>query len=49
MVEQTCPWCEATLKVEPRVVTDADSQTCAECLTTWMLEDEPVYEMALAA
>ena len=49
MVQGTCPWCEATLLVELRVVTDDDSQTCPECLTTWTFEDEPVYELALAA
>ena len=49
MVEQTCPWCEAKLKVELRVVTEDAYQTCAECLTTWSFEDEPVYELALAA
>ena len=49
MVQETCPWCEATLLVELRVVTDDDSQTCPACLTTWRFEDEPAYELALAA
>jgi Zn-finger nucleic acid-binding protein len=49
MVEQTCPWCEATLSVELRVVTDDEAQTCPECLTTWLIEDEPTLELALAA
>ena len=49
VIEQSCPWCEAGLRVELRVVTDADAQTCPECLTTWWLEDEPAAEMALAA
>jgi hypothetical protein len=49
MVEQACPWCEAALRVELRVVTDGEAQTCPECLTTWAYEDEPVYELALAA
>lgn len=49
MVEQSCPWCEAKLNVELRLVTDDDSQTCSECLTSWRFEDEPVYELALAA
>ncbi len=49
MVEQKCPWCEASLRVELRVVTDADAQTCPECLTTWWLEDESEAELALAA
>jgi len=49
MVEQTCPWCEARLKVELRVVTDDEVNTCPECLTTWSLEDEPAVELALAA
>ena len=49
MVEQQCPWCEARLRVELRVVVDADAQTCPECLTTWSLEDEPEVELALAA
>jgi hypothetical protein len=35
--------------VELRVVTDADSQSCPECLTTWRLEDELEAELALAA
>ena len=49
VIEQTCPWCEASLKVELRVITDDESNTCPECLTTWSLEDEPVVELALAA
>ena len=49
VIDQSCPWCEAKLSVELRVVTDDDSQTCPECLTTWTFEDEPVYELALAA
>jgi len=49
MVEQSCPWCEATLRVDAAVIAADDEQTCPECLTTWMLEDEPVVELALAA
>jgi hypothetical protein len=49
VIEQSCPWCEVKLQVEPRVVTDDDAQTCPECLTRWMYEDEPVNELALAA
>jgi predicted Zn finger-like uncharacterized protein len=49
MVEQSCPWCEATLRVEAAAITIDDAQTCPECLTTWMLEDEPAIELALAA
>lgn len=49
MLEQTCPWCEAKIKVELRVLTGDEAQTCPECLTTWAFEDEPVYELALAA
>jgi hypothetical protein len=49
VIEQSCPWCEAKLQVELRVATEDDAQTCPECLTTWMLEDDPVYELALAA
>ena len=49
MVEQKCPWCEATLRVELRVVTDDEAQTCPDCLTTWSLEEEPEVELALAA
>jgi hypothetical protein len=49
MVEQMCPWCEATLRVELHAVTEAESGSCPECLATWTYEDEPVYEMALAA
>lgn len=49
MVEQQCPWCEASLRIELRVVKDDDAQTCPECLTTWSFEDEPAYELTLAA
>jgi predicted Zn finger-like uncharacterized protein len=49
MVEQSCPWCEATLRVDPASLATDDAQTCPECLTTWMLEDEAEYELALAA
>ena len=49
MIEQSCPWCEATIHVELRVVTDADAQTCPECLTTWSFEDESEAQLALAA
>ena len=49
VVEQKCPWCEAKLKVELRVVTDEDVNTCSECLTTWSFEDEPDVVLALAA
>ncbi|MEA2677648.1 MAG: hypothetical protein QOJ81_1789 [Chloroflexota bacterium] len=49
MVEQKCPWCEAGLRVELRVVIDTASQTCPECLTTWWLEDASEVELALAA
>ncbi len=49
MVQQACPWCEAALTVELRVVTDEEIGNCPECLTTWTYEDESVYELARAA
>jgi Zn-finger nucleic acid-binding protein len=49
VIEQSCPWCEARFKVELRAVTDDESETCPECLTTWVFEEEPAYELALAA
>ncbi|HUP83339.1 MAG TPA: hypothetical protein VM284_04020 [Candidatus Limnocylindria bacterium] len=49
MVEQNCPWCEAPLRVELHVVTDDEAGACPECLTTWTYENDPVYELALAA
>jgi len=49
MVEQSCPWCEATLRVDAANFVADDEGTCPECLTTWMLEDEPAVELALAA
>jgi predicted Zn finger-like uncharacterized protein len=49
MVEQSCPWCEATLRVDAANIVADDEGTCPECLTTWMLEDEPAVELALAA
>jgi hypothetical protein len=49
MAQQTCPWCEASIKVELRVVTDDDAQTCPECLTTWSFDEEPQVELGLAA
>ena len=45
MTDATCPWCEAQLRLASA---DAPEQTCAECLTTWSYEDDPV-ELALAA
>ena len=49
MVEQSCPWCEATLRVDVAAIAAEDEQTCPECLTKWMLEDQAEYELALAA
>jgi hypothetical protein len=49
VVEQSCPWCEATLRVDPAAIAEDDEQTCRECLTRWVLEDEPELELALAA
>ena len=49
MIEQCCPWCEATLRVDPAAIARDDEQTCPECLTTWVLEDESELELALAA
>lgn len=49
MVEQSCPWCEATLRVDATVVAADGEQTCPECLTRWVLEDEAEHELALAA
>ena len=45
MNDTTCPWCEADLVL--RVA--EDEQTCAECGTTWLYEDEPEVELPLAA
>ncbi len=48
MVDQSCPWCEATLRVDATTITADDEQTCPECLTTWLF-DEPEVDLALAA
>lgn len=45
MNDMTCPWCEAELAL--RIV--ADEQTCPECGTAWVYEDEPEEELPLAA
>jgi Zn-finger nucleic acid-binding protein len=46
VVQASCPWCEVEL---PASYADAaNEQTCPECRTTWLYEDEPV-ELALAA
>jgi hypothetical protein len=45
MNDNCCPWCEAVLLLEAG---ESAEQSCPECLTTWLYEDEPV-ELALAA
>jgi Zn-finger nucleic acid-binding protein len=47
MVELNCPWCEVTF--ETRFETDANAQTCPECLTTWSYETYEEADTALAA
>jgi hypothetical protein len=49
MIELSCPWCEEPLRTELHVVREDEAQTCPECLTTWQLEDEPIYQLAQAA
>jgi Zn-finger nucleic acid-binding protein len=44
--ELSCPWCEVELT--PAFADAAAEQTCPECRTTWLYEDEPV-ELELAA
>jgi hypothetical protein len=46
MVEQTCPWCEETLRVEADA--QADEGSCPVCLTSWSYVDAPI-ELAVAA
>ena len=41
----SCPWCET----DPILRIVADEQTCPECGTTWMYEDEPGIDLPLAA
>ena len=47
MVEMTCLWCEAALRVEFSQVDD--EQTCPECLSSWSYEDAPEVAWAVAA
>lgn len=47
MVEIDCLWCAATIAVDPGQV--EHEQTCPECLSTWLFEDQPESQLALAA
>jgi Zn-finger nucleic acid-binding protein len=47
MVEETCPWCEATLAVASQPL--ATEETCPQCLTTWAYEMTEDREAAIAA
>jgi DNA-directed RNA polymerase subunit RPC12/RpoP len=47
MVEITCLWCEAELRVAPDQL-EAEV-TCPECRTSWLFEDADEAELALAA
>ena len=47
MVEITCLWCEAAVAIDAHSF--EHEQTCPECLSTWLFEDDAASELALAA